>query len=280
MNFEEFCERLKKDGAYQGEDGHIYRKDGRLLSRRCTNGYYMVRKMYETKTYNFMEHRVVWYFANGKFDESLTINHKDFNRDNNHIENLELMTQKENFKYTVDAGRWSAATAEKSGKVKFTNKEVQLMRYLKDNGWNTDQIYSMFGRDVHINAMRRIIYGHRYGIVPKAEDVTAIYPTIVDLTCRKDISEEEQIKECLMGLSGEVGELVDLYKKAFYHGHDIDINHAILEMGDILYYLTWLCNLLGIDIAEVMYQNMVKLDARYHDGFSVEKSLHRAKGDI
>ena len=60
MDFFEFCERLKADGCHIGEDGHVYRKDGRILSRQCRNGYYMLRKMYEHPTYHFMEHRVVW----------------------------------------------------------------------------------------------------------------------------------------------------------------------------------------------------------------------------
>ena len=58
MTFEEFCDALKETGAYQAEDGHIYRKDGSILSRQGRNGYYTLRKMFDNHTYYFMEHRV------------------------------------------------------------------------------------------------------------------------------------------------------------------------------------------------------------------------------
>ena len=80
LSFSEFCDRLKEDGTYIGEDGHVYRKDGRPLSRLCRNGYYTVRKMYDTHCYTFMEHRVVWYFVHGSPAQDKVINHKDFDR--------------------------------------------------------------------------------------------------------------------------------------------------------------------------------------------------------
>ena len=93
MNVEEFANRLKSDGAYIGVDNHLYRKDGRPLSRICRNGYYITRKMYNGETHHFMEHRVIWCFHYGSIDPDKVINHKDFDRANNAIENLELVTQ-------------------------------------------------------------------------------------------------------------------------------------------------------------------------------------------
>ena len=46
-------------------------------------------------------------------------------------------------------------------------------------------------------------------------------------------------------------------------------------MGDVLYYLTAICNILGIDITEIMLNNNAKLVARYKNGYSVEASLNR-----
>ena len=279
MTFFEFCEKLKREGAYIGKDWHLYRSDGRPLSRKCRNGYYLVRKMYNHHCYSFCEHRVVWYFCNGEFDQSLTINHKDFDRANNNIDNLELMTQQENIMYTVNAGRHHAASGEDSGKALFTNKEVQALRYLYENGWDKNKLRDLFDIKWE-NTLNRILNGARYGKVAPAESVLAIYPAIVQRTWRKDLEKKDRINNALLGLNGEIGELTDLYKKAFYHGHDIDAIHVMLELGDILYYACALCNELGIDFAEICYENMEKLHARYPAGFETEKSMHRQDGDI
>lgn len=47
-----------------------------------------------------MEHRVVWCWHNGAIPNGLVVNHKDYNRSNNLIDNLELLTQKENTEYS------------------------------------------------------------------------------------------------------------------------------------------------------------------------------------
>lgn len=279
MTFFEFCEKLKEDGAYIGDDWHIYNKNNKPLSRQMRNGYYTVRKMYNNHEYCFCEHRVIWYFWYGEFDTTLTINHKDFDRTNNNIENLELVTMADNIKYTHEAGRGNAPKAEKQGKAIFTNDEVKAIRYLKQHGYSTKQIQQMF--DVKwSNTINRVANGSRYGSVADAADVLAIYPIIVNRTWQTDIPKEERIKNAIFGLNGEIGELTDLFKKAFYHGHELDEIHVMLELGDILYYACALCNELELDFSEICYQNMVKLQARYPDGFSAEKSLHRAEGDI
>ena len=279
LTFFEFCERLKSDGVYIGEDWHIYRADGRALSRKCRNGYYLVRKMYNSHTYHFCEHRVIWYFCNGEFDESLTINHKDFDRTNNNINNLELVTQKENIRYTIDAGRQNIAAAERSPKAIFTNKEVQAIRYLRKNGWDKDTLKDLFDIKWGVT-LNRILNGARYGSVTDATDIISIFPAIVSRTWKKSLSQDERFKNALLGLNGETGELTDIFKKYFYHGHDLDVIHAKLEIGDVLYYLCALCNELGIDFSEICYANMDKLNARYPEGFSTEKSLNREEGDI
>lgn len=279
MNFFEFCERLRQDGAYIGEDWHVYRADGRPLSRKCRNGYYLVRKMYNNQYYHFCEHRVIWYWWNGPFDQTLTINHKDFDRTNNNISNLELMTQKENTQYTVAAGRNNAPAGEVNGKALFTDNEVRVIRYLHENGWDKNSLRSMFGIKWSAT-LDRILKGARYGNVTPASDIIQIYPAIVERTWHSVLQKKDRITNAIMGLNGEIGELTDLYKKVFYHGHDADAIHIMLELGDIMYYLCALCNEIGVDFSEICYENMEKLKARYPDGFKTENSLNRKEGDI
>ena len=56
----------------------------------------------------------------------MVINHKDGNKKNNKLENLEVITQKENVKHAIRTGLGSIG--ERNGKAKFTNKEVAKLR--------------------------------------------------------------------------------------------------------------------------------------------------------
>lgn len=58
------------------------------------------------------------------------VNHKDFNRANNCVENLEWMSVRENADYSWRAGR--KARGERQGKAKLTSAQVLRMRLLKE----------------------------------------------------------------------------------------------------------------------------------------------------
>ena len=84
----------------------------------------------------------------------------------------------------------------------------------------------------------------------------------------------------LMGLTGEAGELTDLFKKWIFHNAPLDEEHAKKEVGDVLWYIAIICQSMGWDIDEIMQMNIDKLKARYPEGFDTEKSNHRKEGDI
>ena len=83
----------------------------------------------------------------------------------------------------------------------------------------------------------------------------------------------------LHGMVGEVGEIHSLYQKV-YQGHMMDDNHLMKEVGDCMWFLAELCTAKGWIMSEVMQANIDKLIARYPEGFSADKSLHRKAGDV
>ena len=206
MTFEEFCERLRFEESYIGDDNHLHRKDGRLLSRQCRNGYFMVRKRYDGQPYYFMEHQVIWYYHHGSIPEGLVINHRDFDRANNAIENLELVTQKENMEWSKKAGRLNAPKGADSPKALFTEKEVQFIRWLCKEGYSQKKVAKIM--DVkNANVISRAVTGARYGNVMDASTIISIYPLLVEKTCRNDLPFKEQLVNAVMGLCGEAGEV-------------------------------------------------------------------------
>lgn len=89
----------------------------------------------------------------------------------------------------------------------------------------------------------------------------------------------EHFLHAAVGLSGESGELLDKVKKAFWQGHPVDdvwFREAVLECGDILFYLQFMCNNLGVSLDEIRDQNVAKLSKRYKDNkFSTKASINR-----
>ena len=83
-----------------------------------------------------------------------------------------------------------------------------------------------------------------------------------------------------LGLCGESGEVADLVKKHLFQGHDLDLDHVAKELGDISWYLAAGAYAIGLDLESIFRMNKEKLEARYPDGFSANRSLHRAKNDI
>ena len=83
----------------------------------------------------------------------------------------------------------------------------------------------------------------------------------------------------LHGMSGEIGEIHGIYQK-IYQGHKYDEEHLKKEVGDLLWFIAEYCTALGWTLSDVAQMNIDKLKARYPEGFSAEKSLHRKEGDV
>ncbi|WP_405379364.1 nucleoside triphosphate pyrophosphohydrolase family protein [Phascolarctobacterium sp.] len=83
-----------------------------------------------------------------------------------------------------------------------------------------------------------------------------------------------------LGLCGEAGELNDMIKKWVFHEKPLDEEHAKKELGDIMWYIAMMCHSFGWDLDEIMRLNIIKLMARYPEGFSVERANNRAAEDV
>jgi NTP pyrophosphatase (non-canonical NTP hydrolase) len=65
------------------------------------------------------------------------------------------------------------------------------------------------------------------------------------------------------GLGGEAGEVLEILKKSERAQKKPDLQHLTEELGDVLYYVTMLCNCYDIDLADVMQANVDKINVRY-----------------
>lgn len=98
-----------------------------------------------------------------------------------------------------------------------------------------------------------------------------------------------RLEHSLIGLTTEVGELADAYKKHKFYGKELDIVNLCEEMGDILWYLAVMVdainkhqrsrfpNVVASDagLESLMRLNIDKLRRRYPDKFTSEQALNR-----
>lgn len=86
----------------------------------------------------------------------------------------------------------------------------------------------------------------------------------------------DQLLNGVMGLCGESGEVIDMVKKHVYQGHNLDRVDMIDELGDVLWYIHLILDVLGCDLEDIQEYNINKLSKRYPKGFfRKEDSVNR-----
>ena len=105
------------------------------------------------------------------------------------------------------------------------------------------------------------------------------YQELAARTINRNNSPAEMEMHALHGMCGEIGELHSLYQK-MYQGHQFDREHAMKELGDLLWFIAEYCTACDFTLEDVAKANIDKLKARYPEGFDADKSLNRKVGDI
>ena len=78
-----------------------------------------------------------------------------------------------------------------------------------------------------------------------------------------------------MGMATEAAEFIDILKKHIFYGKELDAEHLEEEIGDLLWYIAEALNALGLDLDQVMENNIRKLRIRYKKKFTVDEAMNR-----
>lgn len=106
------------------------------------------------------------------------------------------------------------------------------------------------------------------------------YQALASRTINPVLSRKELLINSVMGLCGESGEAIDIVKKWFAHGHELDKEHLLKELGDIAWYLAEAATVLDVPLEQIFSANIEKLQKRYPEGFDKDRSIHRLQGDL
>ena len=94
-------------------------------------------------------------------------------------------------------------------------------------------------------------------------------------TVNKTLEPNEHITNAALGLTGEAGEVAEIVKKAMFQGHFLNRDKIAEELGDVMFYVAYMVDTIGMTLDQIMSQNVTKRRNRYPDGFSVQKSVNR-----
>lgn len=98
-------------------------------------------------------------------------------------------------------------------------------------------------------------------------------------------SHQARLTTAALGLAGEAGELADEIKKHLFHGHNLTKEKlrekVTKELGDIIWYATFLMTTMNTTMEEVQEQNIKKLQERYKSGkFTAAESINRGNAAV
>ena len=106
------------------------------------------------------------------------------------------------------------------------------------------------------------------------------YQDLAMKTVNPELDKNKMLINSVMGLCGESGEAIDIVKKWYAHGHELDVEHFKKELGDIAWYLAEAATAIGVNLEDIFEANIEKLKKRYPEGFEIRKSIDRSEGDI
>lgn len=96
-------------------------------------------------------------------------------------------------------------------------------------------------------------------------------------TMNNELDYGQKVDNMVYGMIGELGEVVDLLKKAKYQGHEISRTKLAYEIGDLLWYVVNLATLHELDIRLILQMNHSKLLMRYPIEFDADLSRNRGE---
>lgn len=130
------------------------------------SGYYQVCLCKNSIVKHYMIHRLVWKAFNGSIPKNMQCNHLNEIKTDNRLENLNLMTSKENVNYGTRNERAGKVLKNRKDQSKivlqFTLESILVKEYpsvmqaVRDNGFNQGNIFAC------CNGRQKTAYGYKW----------------------------------------------------------------------------------------------------------------------
>ena len=120
------------------------------VTKKSSNGYVMLRTVFKENgvivSHYVCAHRVVWSYFNDIADQNMEINHINAIKHDNRIENLELVTRRENQSHAIKMGliHWNKEFKNKRC-VLSDNDVINIRKMLEEGKYLQREIAEIFG---------------------------------------------------------------------------------------------------------------------------------------
>jgi len=112
------------------------KKPENRVDLRSSHGYRVIYERRKGRTYTAFVHRLIWYYlTREEIPKGKTINHKDGNKENNRIDNLEIMTYQENTRHAMEVTGKINNRGMNNPDWKYTDEEIRRMKTDLKNGY-------------------------------------------------------------------------------------------------------------------------------------------------
>lgn len=153
------------DWSVEPDRGLVVNKRGKLLGSRTSYGYTFLSMSPAPggrSNQNVYAHRVIWESQHGTIPVGLQINHRNGNKQDNRIDNLELVTPSGNIQHAVDTGLLVQATGEDAHRAKITQQTAEQILVRAAQGETQQSIADDVG--ICRQQVSRIVRGERWRV--------------------------------------------------------------------------------------------------------------------
>lgn len=154
------------------EDGSIFSHISEMFLKPypSPDGYLLIDISHNKKVYTRQVHRLVATAFIPNPDKIETVNHKDGDKTNNHVNNLEWMTRISNVRHAWETGLVKPRSGEDNPANKFTEEQIrEVCKLLETNKYNYKVISRITG--VSYDTVKDIKYKRAWVKVSKEYDI-------------------------------------------------------------------------------------------------------------
>lgn len=150
------------EGYYITEDGRIWSsKSNKFIAQRISpKGYYVVNLSINKHCKTYQVHNLIAIAFIPNPNNYNVINHKDGNKLNNNINNLEWCTQKYNMQHAFKNNLINVAKGIRTKNGHFNEKDINNIRLLRQQGLSQYSIAKKY--NVTKEAIQQILSGNTY----------------------------------------------------------------------------------------------------------------------
>ena len=160
QNYEDFYE-ISNLGNIRRKEGTFNRKIKNLGLRKHSGGYLYFQITIKGKSKNLTYHRILAQHFISNPENKPFVNHKDGNKLNNTLGNLEWVTASENMRHAYNLGLEVGRKGEKHHNSKYTEEDIKNIKLLFKNGISIKEISKLYP-DIHINYLTLIKNNKRW----------------------------------------------------------------------------------------------------------------------